>query len=70
MTAQELQTLLARGAAQPGIHEVQEMMRLTLALEQQARDLASLYTAELTTVSSGSGIGVPIPAAVRHADLG
>jgi hypothetical protein len=44
VTAQELQTLLDRGAAQPGIHEVEEMMRLSLALEQQARDLASYYT--------------------------
>jgi hypothetical protein len=70
MTGQELQDLIDRGAAQPGIHEVQEMMRLTLVLEQQARDLALLYTAELTTVSSGSGLGVPTPTATRHADLG
>jgi hypothetical protein len=70
MTAQELQTLIDRGAAQPGIYEVQEMMRLSLALEEQARDLASLHTAELTTVSSGSGVGVLPPATVRHADMG
>ena len=70
MTARELQDLIDRGAAQPGIHEVQEMMRLTLALDQQARELASLYTAEsVTTVSSGSGVGA-MPATMRHADLG
>jgi hypothetical protein len=44
MTEQELNNLINRRASQPGIPSiVQEMMRLSQALEQQARDLASLY---------------------------
>jgi hypothetical protein len=45
MTEQELNNLIKGRATQPGIPSiVQEMMRLSQALEQQARDLAALYS--------------------------
>ena len=45
MTEQELNNLV-RGACQPNIPSIaQEIMRLSRALEQQARELASLHTA-------------------------
>jgi hypothetical protein len=40
MTIEELNDLIARGAAQPGIREVEEMMRLSRALDEQARELS------------------------------
>jgi len=43
MTIQELNDLIARGAAQPGIREVQEMMRLCWALEPRRLDYRSAY---------------------------
>jgi hypothetical protein len=47
MTEQELNNLIVhRETTQPGIPSiVQEMMRLSRALEQQARDLASVHAA-------------------------
>jgi hypothetical protein len=46
MTEQELNNLIIRKTMQPGIPTiVQEMMRLSRVLEQQARDLASVHAA-------------------------
>lgn len=47
MTEQELNNLIvSRETTQPGIPSiVREMMRLSRALEQQARDLASVHAA-------------------------
>ncbi len=71
MTIQELNDLIARGAAQPGIREVEEMMRLCLALDEQARGLAAMYATEsVSTVSSSSDLGLVRPIAVSHAHMG
>ena len=46
MTEQELNNLINDGPAKPAIPSiVREMRRLSRALENQARDLASLYAA-------------------------
>jgi hypothetical protein len=71
MTIQELNDLIARGAAQPGIREVEEMMRLCWAFNEQARDLAALYAAgPVFTVASGTDAGSILSAAPSHANLG
>jgi hypothetical protein len=71
MTIQELNDLIARGAAQPGICEIEEMMRLCWALDEQARDLAALYAGGPTfTVASGTDVGSVLSAAPSHANLG
>jgi hypothetical protein len=55
MTTQELNDLIARGAAQPGVREVEELMRLARELDDQVRSLAELYaTAQPVTASSSS----------------
>ena len=69
MTIEELNDLIARGAAQPGIHEIEEMIRLCRALDDQARDLAALYgVGVVTTVASSTELR-SLPAAT-HAHLG
>ena len=70
MTINELNDLIARGAAQPGVRDVEEMMRLAWTLDQQSRELAALYSGSFSTVASGSSL---IPAArptSAHAHLG
>lgn len=69
MTIAELQDLLVRGAALPGVREAEEAMKLSADLERQARDLAELYvSAPVTSVSNSSaGSIVPIQS---HANLG
>jgi hypothetical protein len=65
MTVEELNDLIARGAAQPGVRDVEELMRLGQELERQARELMELYGAVLiSTVSADSGV-VGSPAAAR-----
>jgi hypothetical protein len=71
MTIQELNDLIARGAAQPGIREVEEMMRLSWALDEQARDLAMAFAAgSVSTVASSSDVRWVRPASTPHADVG
>jgi hypothetical protein len=72
MTIEELNDLIARGAAQPGISDILELMRLSQMIDRQARDLVELYGAvSTTTVSANSGlIGSPEPTAADHAHLG
>ena len=67
MTIVELNELIERGAAQPGVHEVEELMRLTQELSEQARNLADLYAT--TTPATASSTSVTPPLAV-HADVG
>jgi hypothetical protein len=69
MTIEELNGLIARGAAQPGIRELEELMRLSRMLDDQARDLAALYgSVSVSTVASGTDLRSQ--PAVTHADLG
>ena len=71
MTIQELNDLIAQGAAQPGIREIEEMMRLSWALDEQARDLAAaLAVGSVSTVASSSDVRWVRPASVPHADVG
>lgn len=70
MTVNELNELLARGAGQPGVREVETMMRLGWMLDQQARELSALYTgSSAVTVASNSGMGTE-PSAAANANLG
>ena len=69
MTIDELNDLIARGAAQPGIRQIEEMMRLCSALDYQARDLAAIYGVwPVSTVASGTDVRSQSP--VTHADVG
>jgi hypothetical protein len=71
MTIQELNDLLNRGAAEPGIREVEEMMRLCRLFDDQARDLAAIYAAGwLSTVASSTEAKSVRPASHPHADVG
>jgi hypothetical protein len=71
MTIQELNDLISRGAAQPGIREVEEMMRLSWAFDEQARGLAAVYAeGPVFTVASGTDVGSILSAAPSHANLG
>ena len=45
MTIEELNDLIARGAAQPGVRDALELMRLGQELDRQARELLELYGA-------------------------
>ena len=54
MTINELNDLIARGAAQPGVRDVEEMMRLAWTLDQQSRELAALYSGSFSTYLSTS----------------
>jgi hypothetical protein len=73
MTIQELNDLIARGAAQPGVHEAVEVMRLSQELDRQARELVEIYGAVSTsamTSSSGVVTSGETTAAGNHAKLG
>jgi len=70
MTMQELNDLIARGAAQPGIREVEEMMRLSWALDEQARDLATALAAGSVSTASSTDVRWVRPASTQHADVG
>jgi hypothetical protein len=69
MTIQELNDLIARGAAQPGVRDVEDLMRLGLELDQQARALADI-SGSMTAVASSSGVTSVTPTDAAHADLG
>jgi len=70
MTSQELNDLIARGAAQPGVRDVEELMRIGQELSQQARELVELYGSVLiATASTNSGL-VSSPAVADHAHMG
>ena len=67
MTINELDDLIARGAAQPGIRDIEEMMRLCWALENQARDLAAVYgTGPFSTVASSTEMRSLPPLTYAH----
>jgi hypothetical protein len=72
MTIEELNDLIARGAAQPGVNEALELMRLGRELDHGARELLELYgTVSISTVAAHSGIvGLMEPTAANHAHLG
>lgn len=69
MTVKELNELIAHGAAQPGVHEVEEMMSLARLLDEQAHEFAGITLTSFTTTATSSGAGSVMPAA-DHADLG
>ena len=70
MTIQELNDLIARGAAQPGIRDVEHLMRVADELNQQARDVAYIYGSVYVASSSGTGVTSFEPTGAAHADLG
>jgi hypothetical protein len=43
MTIEELNDLIARGTAQPGVKDALELMRVSQELDRQARELMELY---------------------------
>jgi hypothetical protein len=56
MTIEELNDLIARGAAQPGVRDVEELMRIGQEFSRQARELAELYGVfSISTVTTDSG---------------
>jgi hypothetical protein len=68
MTIQELNDLIARGAAQPGVSDAVELMRLSQQLDRQARELVEIYGAVSTSaVTSSSGV---VGFVTDHAKLG
>jgi hypothetical protein len=72
MTIEELNNLIARGAAQPGVRDALELMRLGQELDRQAREFLELYGAvSIHTVAASSGIVGPVkPTPANHAHLG
>ena len=54
MTIEELNGLIARGAAQPGVADAMELMRLSEELDRQARDLLEVYGAVPMSVAAAS----------------
>jgi hypothetical protein len=72
MTIEELNDLITRGAAQPGVRDALELMRLGQELDRQARELLELYGAvSISTVAAGSGsVGSAKPTAANNAHLG
>jgi hypothetical protein len=72
MTVQELNDLIAHGAAQPGVNDVVELMRLSQELDRQARELVEIYGAVSTSAVAGSSgiVGSVEPTAADHAKLG
>jgi hypothetical protein len=71
MTIDELNDLIARGAAQPGVADALELMRLGQELDRQARELQELYGAvSTTTVMAGSGEIASAPSTTNHAHMG
>jgi hypothetical protein len=62
MTIQELNDLIARGAAQPGVRDVEELMRLGQELDRQARELMEIYgVVSTSTVTASSSAGLDHP---------
>jgi hypothetical protein len=56
MTIEELNDLIARGAAQPGVRDVEELMRIGQEFSRQARELEELYGVfSISTVTTDSG---------------
>jgi hypothetical protein len=71
MTIDELKDLIARGAAQPGVIDALELMRLGQELDRQTRELQELYGAVwTTTVIAGSGEIAATPLTDNHAHMG
>jgi hypothetical protein len=72
MTIDELNDLIARGAAQPGVRDAEQLMRLSEQLTRQARELAELYDVNAAyTAAAGTGVvGQVEPTATTHAHLG
>ena len=57
MTIQELNDLIERGAAQPGVRDALELMRLGQDLDRQAREFLEMYgVVSVPTTASSSGI--------------
>jgi hypothetical protein len=54
MTIEELNELIARGAAQPGVDDMMELLRLSEELTRQAQELVDLYGAVSTSAVTGS----------------
>jgi hypothetical protein len=69
MTIQELNDLIARGAAQPGVRDALELMRLGQDLDRQAREFLELYGVVSVSTAAGSGI-VGSAGPTNHAHLG
>jgi hypothetical protein len=69
VTINELNELIARGAAQPGIRDIEELMRISNELNQQARTFAHLY-GSVYVASSGSGVASVEVTDATHANVG
>jgi hypothetical protein len=54
MTMEELNDLIARGAAQAGVADAIELMRLGEELNRQAQDLENLYGTAWTSAATGN----------------
>ena len=67
MTTAELKELIARGAAQPGVHEIEELMRLSQELDEQSRQLSELHAISLPATTSNSSV---VPPTMPHAHVG
>jgi hypothetical protein len=72
MTIEELNDLIARGAAQPGVKDALELMRLGQELDRQARELMELYGGVSTSAVTGSTgvVRTAEPMAAGHALMG
>jgi hypothetical protein len=72
MTIEELNDLIARGAAQPGVNDALELMHLSQQLDRQARELVEIYGAVSTSAAAdSSGVAGSVrPTAADHAKLG
>jgi hypothetical protein len=71
MTIDELNDLIAPGAAQPGVIDALELMRLGQELDRQTRELQELYGAvSTTTVIAGSGEITSTPSTANYAHMG
>ncbi len=70
MTVAELNDLIARGAAQPGVRDVEELMRLSQQLDRQARELSNLYAVPISSVTSDRSVASALPTDAAHAHLG
>jgi hypothetical protein len=70
MTVDELNELIARGAAQPGISELQEMMRLGRMFDEQAREFAGINAVSFTTTATSTGADSVMPPVAVHANVG
>jgi hypothetical protein len=72
MTIEELNDLIARGAAQPGVNDALALMRIGQDLDRQARELLELYGAvSISTATASSGVvGSAEPTAANNAHMG